>query len=179
MNNQAKIAYFSIEIAIAENIPTYIGGLGVLAGDTIFAALNLKVPMVAVTLLYRKGYCNQKLDSNGWQYEEPVEWVIENFLQELPKRIKVDIDNRIVYVRAWKYEIKSSTAFSIPSFFLDTNLPENSEGDRALSDYLYGGDQYDRLCQEVVLGIGGVRMLKALGYQHIDRFHMNEGHSYR
>lgn len=177
MNNQAKIAYFSMEIGIEENMPTYSGGLGVLAGDTILAALNLKVPMVAVTLLYRKGYCYQKLDSNGWQVEEPVEWIIEDFLQELPERIKVEIDNRIVHVKAWKYEIKSPTAFSIPIFFLDTNLPENTESDRALSDYLYGGDQYYRLCQEVVLGIGGVRMLRALGYQHIDRFHMNEGHA--
>lgn len=177
MNQQTKIAYFSMEIAIEENMPTYSGGLGILAGDTIFAALNLKIPMVAVTLLYRKGYCYQKLDSSGWQVEEPVEWIIEDFLQELPERIKVDIDNRIVHIRAWKFEIKSSTNFSIPIFFLDTNLPENAEGDRTLSDHLYGGDQYYRLCQEVVLGIGGVKMLRALGYQHLDRFHMNEGHS--
>ncbi len=177
MNNQTKIAYFSMEIAIEENMPTYSGGLGVLAGDTIFAALNLKIPMVAVTLLYRKGYCYQKLDSNGWQFEEPAEWVIEDFLQELPERIKVDIDNRIVHVRAWKFEIKSPFNFIIPIFFLDTDLPENAEADRALSDYLYGGDQYYRLCQEVILGIGGVRMLRALGYQHLERFHMNEGHA--
>src|SRR5574337_522791 len=116
MNNQTKIAYFSMEIAIEENMPTYSGGLGVLAGDTIFAALNLKIPMVAVSLLYRKGYCYQKLDSNGWQIEEPSEWVIEDFLQELPERIKIDIDNRIVHVRAWKFEIKSPANFSIPIF---------------------------------------------------------------
>nr|WP_053225317.1 alpha-glucan family phosphorylase [Simkania negevensis] len=177
MSQHRKIAYFSMEIALEEALPTYSGGLGVLAGDTIFAALDLKVPMIAVTLLYRKGYFNQKLDSKGWQEETPVEWIIEEFLEELPERITLEIDNRKIQVRAWKFEIKSLTNFSIPILFLDTNLPENTEGDRALSDYLYGGDEYYRLCQEVLLGIGGVKMLRALGYQDLERFHMNEGHA--
>ncbi len=177
MNQQRKIAYFSMEIALEENIPTYSGGLGVLAGDAIFAASDLKIPMIAVTLLYRKGYFHQKLESNGWQVETPTEWVVDDVLEELPERIKLDIDSRSIHVRAWKLEIKSSTKFSIPVLFLDTNLPENTEDDRALSDSLYGGDQYYRLCQEVILGIGGVKMLRALGHHDLDRFHMNEGHA--
>ncbi|MBS0606385.1 MAG: alpha-glucan family phosphorylase [Verrucomicrobia bacterium] len=166
-----------MEIAVKEEMPTYSGGLGVLAGDTILAALDLKVPMVAVTLLYRKGYCYQKIDSSGRQTEAPNEWAIEDYLEELPQRVRVDIDNRSIQLRAWRFVMKSSSGFSIPIYFLDANLFENSEYDKALSDYLYGGDQYYRLCQEVILGIGGVRILRSLGHQQLNRFHMNEGHA--
>ena len=171
------IAYFSMEIALLAEMPTYSGGLGVLAGDTIRSAASLRVPMAAVTLLHRKGYFFQKLDEGGFQREEPADWVIEDFLVELPERITVSIEGRTVKVRAWKYTVSSPSGFTIPVYFLDTNLPENSEWDRTLTHYLYGGDQHYRLCQEVVLGIGGVKMLRALGYDQINRFHMNEGHA--
>jgi starch phosphorylase len=177
MNNHRVIAYFSMEIGLEASIPTYSGGLGVLAGDTIRAAADLKVPMVAVTLLHRKGYFYQRLDANGWQREEPVEWVVEDFLEEMPQRTSVTLEGRTVQLRSWRYEVSGIGGFKVPVYFLDTDLPENSEWDRTLTHFLYGGDQYYRLCQEVILGIGGVRMLRALGYKNIERFHMNEGHA--
>jgi starch phosphorylase len=175
--NQRIIAYFSMEIGLVSDMPTYSGGLGVLAGDTIRAAADLKVPMVAMTLLHRKGYFYQRLDSGGRQIEEPVDWPVNDFLQELPQRTSVTIENRTVYLRAWKLDIAGPGDFSVPVYFLDSDLPENSEWDRKLTHYLYGGDQHYRLCQELILGIGGVRMLSAMGLQEIERFHMNEGHS--
>jgi starch phosphorylase len=133
--------------------------------------------MVAITLLHRKGYFYQRLDASGWQNEEPVDWVVEDFLGEMPERVSVSIEGRVVQLRAWKYEVGDSSDFVVPVYFLDSDLQENSEWDRTLTHYLYGGDQHYRLCQEIILGIGGVRMLRALGYQAIERFHLNEGHS--
>jgi starch phosphorylase len=172
-----SIAYFSMEIGIEDGIPTYSGGLGVLAGDTIRAAADLKVPMVAITLLHRKGYFYQRLDASGRQTEEPVDWVVADFLTEMAQRSTVAIEGRTVQLRSWKYEVSGNGGFTVPVYFLDADLPENSEWDRTLTHYLYGGDQRYRLCQEMILGIGGVKMLRALGYKQIQRFHMNEGHS--
>jgi starch phosphorylase len=180
MNNPTddrSIAYFSMEIALEAGMPTYSGGLGVLAGDTIRSAADLRVPMVAVTLLHRKGYFYQRLDANGWQTEEAVEWAIGDFLEEVPGRVSLTLEGRTVFLRCWKYEVNGIGGFNVPVYFLDTDVSENSEWDRTLTHFLYGGDQRYRLCQEVVLGIGGVRMLRALGYYNIERFHMNEGHS--
>mgnify|MGYP002813259091 FL=1 len=166
-----------MEIGLITDMPTYSGGLGVLAGDTIRAAADLKVPMVAVTLLHRKGYFYQRLDNEGRQIEEPVDWPVNDFLAELPQRTSVTIEGRTVFLRAWKYAIAGPGDFFVPVYFLDADLPENSEWDRKLTHYLYGGDLHYRLCQEIILGIGGVRMLRALGHQAIERYHMNEGHS--
>jgi starch phosphorylase len=177
MATDRTIAYFSMEIGLVTDMPTYSGGLGVLAGDTIRAAADLKVPMVAVTLLHRKGYFYQRLDNDGRQIEEPVHWAVDDFLTELPERTSVAVEGRTVFLRAWRYDVAGPVDASVPVYFLDTDLPENSEWDRTLTHYLYGGDQYYRLCQEVVLGIGGVRMLHAMGFKEIERFHMNEGHS--
>ena len=171
------VAYFSMEIALDSAMPTYAGGLGVLAGDTVRSAAELKVPMVAVTLLHRKGYFSQKLDVTGWQIEQPCEWEIARHLVEQSPRVTVAIDGRSVMLRVWKYDVQSSGGFSVPVFFLDTDLPENSESDRTLTHFLYGGDSYYRICQEVVLGIGGIRMLRALGCTGLTRYHMNEGHA--
>jgi starch phosphorylase len=176
-DDHRRIAYFSMEIGLLSDIPTYSGGLGVLAGDTIRAAADLKVPMVAVTLLHRKGYFYQRLDSAGRQSEEPVDWAVDDFLTEMPPRTTVNIEGRSVALRAWKYDVPGSADFAVPVYFLDSDLPENSEWDRTLTHHLYGGDQHYRLCQEVILGIGGVRMLRAMGHREIARYHMNEGHS--
>ncbi len=173
---QRQIAYFSMEIGLHPDIPTYAGGLGILAGDTVRAAADLKVPMVGVTLLHRKGYFFQRLDPSGWQTEEPVHWVVKDFLKETGTRVTVDIEGRKVEVRAWQYDVRDGR-FVVPVFLLDTDLESNSEWDRTLTHYLYGGDQHYRLCQEVVLGIAGVRIPRALGYDALDRFHMNEGHA--
>ena len=166
-----------MEMALESGMPTYSGGLGVLAGDTIRAAADLRVPMVAVTLVHRKGYFYQRLDASGWQREESVEWVVEDFLKELPERASVTVEGRTVHLRSWKYEVTGVGGFPVPVYFLDADLPENSEWDRTLTHFLYGGDRHYRLCQEVILGIGGLRMLRALGYESIGRFHMHEGHS--
>ena len=172
-----RIAYFSMEIALDPAIRTYSGGLGILAGDTLRAAAAQSLPMVAVTLLHRQGYFRQKLDSEGWQTEEPDIWPIEDFVKELPQRAVVQIEGRSVQIRAWQYDVRSTSGGIVPVYLLDTDLPDNVESDRRLTDRLYGGDKWYRLCQEIVLGMGGVRMLRALGHEKIERFHMNEGHA--
>ncbi|MBN2182452.1 MAG: alpha-glucan family phosphorylase, partial [Sedimentisphaerales bacterium] len=177
MNNERKIAYFSMEVGLETDMPTYSGGLGVLAGDTIRSAAELNVPMVAVTLLHRHGYFYQKLNENGIQTEEPVKWVVEDFLKPMEPVVTVNLENRQVRLMAWQYDVNPLNKNGVPVYFLDTDIPENSEWDRALTDHLYGGDTYYRLCQEIILGIGGVRMLRALGHDKIERFHMNEGHA--
>lgn len=172
----ATVAYFSMEVALASAMPTYAGGLGVLAGDTLRSAADLGVPMVGITLLHRRGYFRQRLDASGRQSEEPAAWRIEDFLAEQAQRAEVQIEGRRVVVRCWKHVVHG-TEGDVPVYFLDTDLPGNSEFDRTLTHHLYGGDMQYRLCQEVILGIGGVRMLRALGFDRIERFHMNEGHS--
>ncbi|MBI1786461.1 MAG: alpha-glucan family phosphorylase [Acidobacteria bacterium] len=172
-----KIAYFSMEIALDPAIPTYSGGLGVLAGDTLRAAADLGVPMAAVTLLHRKGYLQQRLDQYGNQTESPVHWTPEEMLEPMTPVVPVLIEGRTVQVRAWRYRIEGVDQKEVPVYLLDTALPENSTFDRSLTDTLYGEDLHYRLCQEVILGIGGVEMLRALGHQGIESYHMNEGHS--
>src|ERR671910_320050 len=111
MSNHGTIAYFSMEIGLVSEMPTYSGGLGVLAGDTIRSAADLKVPIVAVTLIYPKGYFLPRFASNGWQLEEPVEWLVENYLSEMPERVTVIIEGRAVQIRAWKYEVSGVSGF--------------------------------------------------------------------
>ena len=171
-----RIAYFSMEVAVDVGIPTYSGGLGVLAGDTLRSCADLKIPIVAVSLLYRRGYFEQHLDEWGNQREQPVQWDPSQFARLLPLTVRVSIEGRSVVVRAWQYDITGFTGYVIPLVLLDANSEENAAGDRELTGYLYGGDERYRLAQEIILGIGGVSMLRALGYTHIERFHMNEGH---
>ncbi len=177
LQGPGKIAYLSMEIALEPAIPTYSGGLGILAGDTVRSAADLRVPMVAISLLYRGGYFIQRLDAAGWQSEEPVVWEVATQLREMHSRPAISIEQRTVYLRAWRYSIRGVGGYVVPVYLLDTDLPENSEWDRGITRTLYGGDWYQRLCQEVVLGIGGVQMLRTLGYDQIERFHMNEGHA--
>jgi glycogen phosphorylase len=171
------VAYFSMEIALENSMPSYSGGLGVLAGDTIHAAADIRLPMVAVSLLYRKGFFTQRLSEDGLQAEEPVEWDVEKFLVEEAPRVAVTLENRTVELRAWRYTAKGVRGYEVPIYFLDADLPENDPRDRELTGSLYGGDPYYRLAQEMLLGIGGVRMLRALGHTELMRYHMNEGHA--
>jgi glycogen phosphorylase len=171
------VAYFSMEIALENAMPSYSGGLGVLAGDTIRAAADLRLPMVAVSLLYRRGFFSQHLSEDGTQTEEPVVWNVEDFLKEEAARVTVPLENRRVELRCWRYDVKGVRGFVVPVYFLDADLPSNAEWDRNLTGGLYGGDSYYRLCQEVLLGVGGVRILRALGYEDLTRYHMNEGHA--
>lgn len=171
-----KIAYFSMEIGLLSEIPTYSGGLGVLAGDTIRSAADLNVPLVAVTLVSNKGYFRQIVDPSGNQIEHTEEWNPARTMTLLEEEVRVKIQNRDVKVRAWLYTCKSLTGGNVPIIFLDTNVDGNELEDRTITDFLYGGDQRYRLKQEIVLGIGGVRMLEALGFR-VRKYHMNEGHS--
>jgi len=172
-----KVAYFSMEIGLISDMPTYSGGLGILAGDTIKSAADLSVPMVAITLVHEKGYFSQKINDKGEQSEIPSNWRKEEFLEPLDAEIIVLIEGREVRVKCWKKTYKGIKNYEVPILFLDTNVPGNSEYDKTLTSYLYGGDTKYRFCQEMVLGIGGMRILRALGYNEIRKFHMNEGHA--
>jgi starch phosphorylase len=166
-----------MEIALEPDIPTYSGGLGILAGDTLRSASDLGVPMVAVTLCYRQGYFRQILDEAGNQFEQPQQWDPEQQLQEAKQRVNIEIEGRQVVVRAWQYMVTGVAGDIVTVYLLDTNLPENTEQDRGLTDSLYGGDQRYRLAQEIVLGFGGFRLIEKLYPGQIEAFHMNEGHS--
>jgi glycogen phosphorylase len=165
-----------MEIAIHPGMPTYSGGLGVLAGDTLRSAADLGVPIVAFTLLHRKGYFQQHLDASGVQTEQVQSWNPSDFCSEEPARITVLIEDRIVTVRAWRYDLEGRFGHVVPIYLLDTDLDGNSGWDRGLTDHLYGGDTNYRLQQEIVLGMGGVRIANALGLQ-VNVYHMNEGHA--
>ena len=171
------IAYFSMEIALDPNIPTYSGGLGMLAGDTLRSAADLGAPLVAVTLVYRKGYFRQYLDPSGQQTEQPQQWEPERTLKAVDGRVAIEIDGRQVWIRAWEYDVQGIDGDIVPVYLLDTNVPENAEWDRHLTDSLYGGDEFYRLAQEIVLGLGGLKLLQKVGHSGIQAYHMNEGHS--
>lgn len=171
-----SIAYFSMEIGIRPEMHTYSGGLGILAGDTLKSAADLRIPMIGVTLIHRLGYFKQQLDPFGRQIEHPDPWNIEKFLTKIDKKISIILEGKTVYITAWLYIIESTTGGRVPIIFLDTDVPENDPENRNLTHYLYGGDFGYRLKQEAILGIGGVRMLEELGFE-IRKYHMNEGHS--
>jgi len=165
-----------MEIAVLPSMPTYSGGLGVLAGDTLRSAADLGLPLVAVTLVHRKGYFRQHLDANGVQSEENQPWTPEDLLTLEEPRVTVMVENRPVLVRAWRYEMEGVTGHTIPIYFLDTDIEENDPRDRVLTDHLYGGDNDYRLAQETILGIGGARIVEALDISPAV-YHMNEGHA--
>lgn len=171
------VAYFSMEIGISQDIPTYSGGLGVLAGDILKSAADLGVPMIGVTLLYRKGYFRQELTSDGRQVEKPVEWEPEKLLFKLDNRVTITLEGRVVQVRAWGYVYMGCSGYPLPIYFLDTDIETNVPGDRSLTWELYGGDSRYRLCQEMILGVAGLRILRDLGYNNVKTFHLNEGHA--
>ncbi len=171
------VAYFSMEIALEPAIPTYAGGLGVLAGDSIRSAADLGLSLLAVSLVHRRGYFVQRLDASGAQTEGDAGWNVEASLEPMAARVEVEIEGRVVALRAWCYRVRGVCGDEVPVYLLDADLPENTPEDRALTHHLYGGDLRYRLCQEAILGIGGVRMLRALGHAQIDRFHLNEGHA--
>ena len=160
--SNSTVAYFSMEIALDKAVPTYSGGLGVLAGDTLRSAADLGVPIVGVTLLHRKGYFEQHLDA-----ERQSDGAARRVASRRParagrRRTTVAIEGRTVHIRAWKYPVRGITGHEVPVYLLDTKLAENGEWDRTLTDYLYGGDNHYRLCQEIVLGMGGAALLRAL-----------------
>ena len=174
--HEPRIAYFSMEIALQSDIPTYAGGLGVLAGDTVRSAADLDVPLVGVCLISRAGYFRQEIDAQGRQVEHEDSWDPLAFARPLSAKIALTIESREVWVRGWLYVVHGLRGYREPVILLDTDVDENGADDRRITHYLYGGDEAYRLKQEMVLGIGGVRMLRALGLE-IRQYHLNEGHS--
>lgn len=177
-NGIPRVAYFSMEIALDHDISTYSGGLGVLAGDTLRSAADVGLHMVAVTLVSRAGYFYQQIGVDGNQIEIPQFWNPEQRgLRACPAKVSINIEGRTVWIGGWEYKIRGQGGGTeLPVILLDTDLPENAPEDRELSLYLYGGDATYRFKQEMILGIGGTRLLQALGF-HINKYHMNEGHS--
>jgi len=171
-----RIAYFSMEIALEAEVPTYSGGLGVLAGDTLRSAADLNLPLVGITLAHRNGYFRQEIDPAGRQIEHGDAWDPRDHTGPLEAKVAVSIADRRVWVGGWLYPVKGESGAVVPVILLDTDLPENDPEDRAITNDLYGGDRAYRLRQEIVLGVGGVRMLLALGFE-LRQYHMNEGHS--
>ena len=172
-----RIAYFSMEIGLLSSIPTYSGGLGVLAGDMLRSCADLGLAVVGVTLLYRSGNFHQTLDDSGQQHEWPEEWRPENHLRRLPVSVSVPVGSRGVVLRLWQFDVVGIDGFVVPVLLLDADHPDNAPEERSLTERLYGGDEGVRFRQEILLGIGGLRALRALGYDEVERFHLNEGHA--
>jgi starch phosphorylase len=170
------VAYYSMEVALDDAVPTYSGGLGVLAGDHLRAAADVGLPLVGVTLLYHHGYFDQRVDADGHQHEAPVTWDPADHLERLPVHVAVPVGGRRVRVGAWQAVVTGVRGHQVPVYFLDTKVPGNEAEDQAITDALYGGDEAMRLAQELVLGIGGAALLDALGHR-VAIHHMNEGHS--
>jgi glycogen phosphorylase len=176
--DKLQVAYFSAEFGLHESLPIYSGGLGVLAGDHLKSASEIGLPLTAVGLLYRNGYFQQYLSADGWQQEAYPELDFYNlpvqpvtYTDGSPMHIRVEMPDGAVFAKVWKAQIGR-----IPLYLMDTNLPENAPADRDITARLYGGGTEMRIRQEILLGIGGVRMLAALNLP-VTVFHMNEGHS--
>ncbi|MFH1404408.1 MAG: alpha-glucan family phosphorylase [Candidatus Altiarchaeota archaeon] len=172
-----KVAYFSFEIGLSEEMPVYAGGLGILAGDTIKSFADLGVPVVALSLLNEKGYFYQVIDGDGNQLENPVNWDHSQHMRLLSEKVTVNLEGRDVLLQAWVHEVDGIGGHKIPVLFLDSNIKTNDPEDRKLTSHLYGGDSRYRFKQEAILGIGGVRMLQVLDHDNLVAYHMNEGHS--
>ena len=173
---RTRIAYLSMEIGLRPEMHTYAGGLGVLAGDVARSAADLELPMVFVTLASRQGYLHQEIDAEGRQVDHPDPWEPAAWATPLDAMVAVRIEGRPVWIRPWLHELTCPLGTKVPVVLLDTQLEQNDPRDRPITDRLYGGTEADRLKQEAVLGLGGERMLHALGFE-IETYHLNEGHA--
>lgn len=176
MRIDRDIAYLALEIGIDERIPSYAGGLGILAGDTLRAAADLGLPLVGVTLLYREGYFAQRFGDDKMQQEPSEEWAPEERLRPMTPRVSVPVDGREVALRAFRYDVVGVGGHVVPVYFLDSDMEPNDAAGRGITRRLYAGDPDHRIRQETVLGIGGPRMLRAIGHD-VRLYHMNEGHA--
>lgn len=173
---RTRIAYFSMEMAIRPEMHSYSGGLGILAGDTARSCADLELPVVFVTLASREGYLRQEIDADGQQVDHADPWELADYATPLDAVVAVRIEGRAVWIRPWLYVLTSPVGYSVPIVLLDTRNENNDPSDRAITDRLYGGDDDYRLKQEIVLGIGGERVLDALGFE-LETYHLNEGHA--
>jgi len=178
LKKKINVAYFSMEIGIDSNIPTYSGGLGVLAGDTIRSAADLEIPMVAVCLCYSSGYFFQAFDNDGNQLEHDIKWNFYYEFEKIINPIKIQIQGKEIVISAWKYNVVGQSGHIIPVLLLETDVEPNEPWQRELTHVLYDStSKFHRIVQEMILGIGGIRLLKALNYNNIQIYHMNEGHA--
>jgi starch phosphorylase len=173
---RTHIAYLSMEIAVRPEMRSYAGGLGILAGDVARSCADLELPVVCLTLLSRAGYFRQSIDADGRQTEEPDWWEPQRWCSPLNAAVAVEIEGRPVWIRPWLYVHTSPHGHQVPILFLDTDSDANDPQDRTLTHYLYGDEESYRLKQEIVLGIGGIRILRALGFD-LHTYHLNEGHA--
>lgn len=174
--DRTHIAYFSMEIAIHPEMRTYSGGLGILAGDTVRSCADLQIPVVFVTLISRAGYFRQEIDTNGDQIERPDWWDPWQFCKPLDAIVALRIEERAVWIRPWLYVHTSPHGDAVPILLLDSDLEQNLPEDRELTHYLYGDGETYRLKQELILGLGGMQLLQALGFRP-HTYHLNEGHA--
>ncbi len=176
MPTPLTVAYFSMEIGLKSEMPTFAGGLGILTADLMRSCADLGVPTACMTVCWQHGYLKQTIRPDGSQQYEDIQWNPADYLKKLSQTVQVTIEGRPVTVGVWVLELTGEKGM-VPLYFLDTNVPENDAEACAITNHLYGGDQAMRMRQELVLGIGGVRMLRALGYQDVGTYHMNEGHA--
>ncbi|MHA1731003.1 MAG: alpha-glucan family phosphorylase, partial [Promethearchaeota archaeon] len=175
--NERQLAYFSMEIALEPDIPTYSGGLGVLAGDTLRSMADLEIPAVAITLSYSTGYFYQVIDPSGYQTEREIRWEFSSEFDKVPVTITLPLQDGKFHVGAWRYDVVGQTGHVVPVYLLDTNIDSNEPWQRQFTHVLYDATPFQRFVQEMILGMGGVELLKALGYKNVKTYHMNEGHA--
>ncbi len=177
LKNSTQVAYISMEIAIDSNIPTYSGGLGVLSGDTVRAAADLELPMVGLCLCYSSGYFYQFFNEFGEQKEKEIEWNFWYEFEKIDKPIKIKIEDKEVLVSAWLYRVIGQSGHVLPIYLLTTDIEGNEDWMKEMTGSLYDStSRWNRIVQEMILGIGGVKLLNSLGYTNIKTYHLNEGH---
>jgi len=177
LKDNTSVAYISMEIGIDSNIPTYSGGLGVLSGDTVRSSADLEIPMVAVCLCYSSGYFFQLFNETGEQKEKEVEWNFFYEFDKVEKPICIKIENREAKVSAWLYKVIGQSGHVLPVYLLTTDVEGNELWMKKMTGSLYDStSKWNRIVQEIILGIGGVRLLNSLGYSNIKTYHLNEGH---
>lgn len=175
--NDTKVAYISMEIGLDSNIPTYSGGLGVLSGDTVRSAADLEIPMVGICLCYSSGYFYQFFNEFGEQKEKEIEWSFFYEFEKIEKPISIKIQDKEIKISAWLYQVIGQSGHIIPVYLLTTDVEGNEDWQRKLTAALYDStSRWHRIVQEMILGIGGVKLLKSLGYNNIKVYHINEGH---
>ncbi|MBI3443347.1 alpha-glucan family phosphorylase [Candidatus Woesebacteria bacterium] len=177
MSQKIDLAYFSMEFMLKTHIPTYSGGLGVLAGDLLRSCADKEIPAVGITLVYKGASFNQTIKPDGTQTFSELDWRKNDQFTKLPQHTMLVIDGKNVRVECWRYDIVGFNEYVVPVYLLDTDTFENDSWARSITDNLYAGDPNVRLCQEIVLGVGGVKILRELGIHDIKTYHMNEGHS--
>ncbi len=177
LKSSTKVAYISMEIAVDSNIPTYSGGLGVLSGDTVRSAADLELPMVGLCLCYSSGYFYQFFNEHGEQKEKEIEWNFFYEFEKIEEPITIKIEDKEVLISAWLYRVIGQSGHILPIYLLTTDVEGNEDWMKKMTGSLYDStSRWNRIVQEMILGIGGVKLLNSQGYNNIETYHLNEGH---